>query len=63
MEDETVIDDRYLGKPDVALLLGVTTRSIDNWTKDGRLPKPERLPNGRPAWRESVIRGAVKSAA
>lgn len=55
--------DRWLSKPEVARLFSVSTRSLDNWVSRGRLPAPDRLPNGRPAWRESVIRGAVKSAA
>lgn len=53
--------DRWLSKPEVARLFGVSTRSLDNWITRGRLPLPDRLPNGRPAWRESVIRGAVRT--
>jgi predicted DNA-binding transcriptional regulator AlpA len=55
--------DRWLGKADLARIFGVTPRSIDNWVSRGRLPAPDRLPNNRPAWRESVIRACVKSAA
>jgi predicted DNA-binding transcriptional regulator AlpA len=54
--------DRWLSKPEVARLYGCTPRSIDNWVQRGKLPHPDRLPNGRPAWRESVVRGAVKAA-
>jgi predicted DNA-binding transcriptional regulator AlpA len=53
--------DHYLSKVAVARIFGCSTRSLDNWVKRGQLPKPERLPNGRPAWRESVIRGSVAS--
>jgi predicted DNA-binding transcriptional regulator AlpA len=55
--------DRYLSKNDLATLYGVSTRTIDNWTKDGRLPAPERLPSNRPRWLESVARQALKSVA
>jgi hypothetical protein len=56
-------DDRWMDKGEVARLFGCTPRSIDNWTKAGKLAPPDRLPNGRPAWRESVIRGSVSSPA
>ncbi|MDQ5945451.1 MAG: hypothetical protein QG619_873 [Pseudomonadota bacterium] len=63
MRNDPLKDDPWLLKPAVAQAFGgVTTRSVDNWVKSGRLPPPDRLPNGRPAWRESVIRNAVKSA-
>ena len=48
--------DRFVSKPELARTLSMTTRSVDNWCKAGRLPPPDRLPNGRPAWRESVLR-------
>lgn len=54
-------EDRWLDKGAVARLFDVTPRSIDNWTRRGLLPAPDRLPNGRPAWKESVIRGSVTS--
>ena len=56
-------NDPYRLKPWVANYFSTTTRTVDNWIRAGRLPQPDRLPNGRPAWRESVIRAAVKSAA
>ena len=60
--DSTTLDDPYRRKPEVARHFSVTPRTIDNWVRAGRLPEPERLPNGRPAWRESVIRAAMNAA-
>lgn len=55
-------DETYLSKTKLALRFGVTTRSIDNWVKAGRLAAPHRLPNGRPAWPASVVEAAAKPA-
>jgi len=54
--------DRWLTKPEVAYTLSTTTRTVDRWVARGVLPPPDRLPNGRPAWRASVIRDAVRTA-
>lgn len=56
------LTDRWLSKPDVALILSTTTRTVDRWVARGVLPPPDRLPNGRPAWRASVVYAAVRSA-
>ncbi len=56
------ITERYLSKREVATLYGVTTRTIDDWTFNGRFPKPDRLPSGRPRWRESVVQRQVRHA-
>jgi predicted DNA-binding transcriptional regulator AlpA len=53
--------DPYLNQTAAAALFGVTTRAIYNWTKAGRLPPPEVLPNGWKAWRQSTLRACVKS--
>ena len=52
-------EDRYLSKREVAALYGVSTRTIDDWTKAGRFPKPFRLPSGRPRWPHSQVTGGV----
>jgi predicted DNA-binding transcriptional regulator AlpA len=53
----------YLGVTDVARLFNVSERSIHNWRRAGKLPEPDKLPSGRPCWRESVLRNYVKQGA
>jgi predicted DNA-binding transcriptional regulator AlpA len=52
--------DRYLTRQQMADLFSVTTRTIDAWAQCGRLPKPDRLPSGRPRWPEAVAESAVR---
>lgn len=54
--------ERYMSKREVAVLYGVTTRTIDEWVQVGRFPKPDRLPNHRPRWRASVVDRQVRKA-
>lgn len=54
------MQDRYFTKREVADLCGVSRRSIDAWIQAGRFPHPERLPSGRPRWREAVVRAAIR---
>jgi predicted DNA-binding transcriptional regulator AlpA len=53
------MNDRFMPKSEVARYFGISTRSVDYWVEAKRLPVPERLPNGRPAWRQSVIESLV----
>ena len=38
----------------VAEIVGVSTRTIQRWVRDGKMPKPIS-PNGRPYWRRADI--------
>ena len=55
--------ERYLTPTDVAHMFGVSERSVFSWRRAGKLPEPDTLPNGRPGWRESVLRNFVKPGA
>lgn len=55
--------DRWLSKDEIARRFNCSPRSVDNWVRRGTFPAPDRLPNGRPAWRESVVLASVKQSA
>jgi len=40
----------FLTSSEVASLLGVTKRTIFNWLKAGKIPQPQRRPNGYFQW-------------
>ena len=41
---------QYLTSTEVADLLGVTKRTLFNWLKAGKIPQPQRRPNGYFRW-------------
>jgi predicted DNA-binding transcriptional regulator AlpA len=48
------MENRFLRKNDVALRYGITVRSVERMTEDGRLPRP--VYRGRfPLWHESEL--------
>lgn len=55
--------DPYLSRREVAKLLGVTTRTVDQWAADPRTGLAEiafHLPSGRKRWLESQVRAWVE---
>jgi predicted DNA-binding transcriptional regulator AlpA len=59
--EDRSMNDRLMTTREVADFFHNTPRSIFNWEKSGRLPPPLRLPNGRKAWKETVIRSLVET--
>lgn len=47
---------------EVARLAGVTTRTIYNWLKEGRLTEPLRAPNGYRMWTPEQAAAAMRLA-
>lgn len=47
--------ERMLTRRDLATFYRVTTRTVDEWRREGRLPPAELTPSGRPRWRESAL--------
>ncbi len=41
---------QHLTSTEVADLLGVTKRTLFNWLKAGKIPQPQRRPNGYFQW-------------
>jgi predicted site-specific integrase-resolvase len=52
----------YLWKRNVAERYSVSTRTVDRWKKDGRLPRPTRMPNGREAWTDEQLETNERNA-
>jgi predicted DNA-binding transcriptional regulator AlpA len=50
----------YVGKPELAALFDVTTKTIDAWVKAKILPPPVRI-TSRLRWPRAVIRAAVEA--
>ena len=48
-------DNHYLKHAEVAALLGVTQRTLQNWVRDGRFPQPMRLTRIALRWRREDI--------
>jgi predicted site-specific integrase-resolvase len=46
---------QWLPKRLVAERYNASARTIERWVKQGRLPKPTRLPNGRDYWANTVL--------
>lgn len=44
----------YLKKVEIAKMLRVTTRTIENYVNKGLLPAPVRI-GGRPLWPEDIV--------
>jgi predicted DNA-binding transcriptional regulator AlpA len=42
--------EHFLTSSEVAALMGVTKRTIFNWLKCGKIPQPQRKPNGYFQW-------------
>lgn len=55
-----MMQDRAVPRTEVrALLGGVTTETVSNWIKDGRLPKPDLQVSRRTVfWKASTLRKA-----
>lgn len=45
-------------KSEVAALLRVTPRTIENYLKAGRIPRPTK-PGGRPLWSRAVMQACL----
>jgi hypothetical protein len=45
----------WFWRPDLAKRYNRTPRTIMRWEKSGRLPPPTMMPNGRPAWANTII--------
>lgn len=41
----------YVTKRELAKFYGVSTRTIDVWRSEGKIPQPEMTPGGRPRWK------------
>jgi hypothetical protein len=50
----------YWSATRVAQFFDVGPRALYNWVRDGRLPPPVLLPNGRKGWQASMVRSLVK---
>ena len=51
--------DRVLWRYELCEILGVTTTSIQNWLKSGKLPRPDvDLSQKTKGWRISTLRAA-----
>jgi predicted DNA-binding transcriptional regulator AlpA len=48
--------DSFITPQEVARLASVTTKTVDNWISQGKIPTPGRTPSGRRRWRLSVIK-------
>ena len=46
---------KWFSQTALAKRYGVTTRTVQRWTKSGKLPPPDKLPRGRAAWGDIVI--------
>jgi len=57
---ELTVNEQMMSTRQVADFCGVSTRTIGNWISAGKISAPARLPNGRPAWPESVVKDFVK---
>jgi predicted DNA-binding transcriptional regulator AlpA len=54
----------YLSNTEAAALLGVVTRTLDNWRrKRPGFPRPIRLPSGRWRWRRAELLAWIESHA
>jgi hypothetical protein len=53
---------KYLRKAAVSVRYGVTNRSIERMTTDGRLPPPDRFLGKCPLWDEAKLDAADKAA-
>jgi predicted site-specific integrase-resolvase len=45
----------YFSQTTLAERYDVTPRTIQRWTKSGKLPPPTLLPSGRPGWGNTII--------
>jgi hypothetical protein len=55
--------DRKLYATETAAFFGITERTLTTWQRDGKVPQPEFLPNGRRFWRQSVLQACIKTTA
>jgi excisionase family DNA binding protein len=46
-----VDENRLLSRKELAAVLGVSTRTVDRWIRDGEGPPATLLPGGRRRWR------------
>jgi excisionase family DNA binding protein len=46
-----VDENRLLSRKELAAALGVSTRTVDRWIRDGEGPPATLLPGGRRRWR------------
>jgi excisionase family DNA binding protein len=50
-ECAAVDDNRLLSRKELAAALGVSTRTVDRWIREGTGPPATLLPGGRRRWR------------
>jgi excisionase family DNA binding protein len=50
-ECAAVDENRLLSRKELAAALGVSTRTVDRWIRDGEGPPATLLPSGRRRWR------------
>jgi predicted DNA-binding transcriptional regulator AlpA len=60
MKSETEPEiDRVLWRHELCAIMGVTTESIQNWMKSGKLPRPDvDMSRKTKGWRLSTLRAA-----
>lgn len=46
---------QMVGQKEIAEMLGWSKQQVSNYYRDGRLPEPDSVIGGRPAWRRKVI--------
>lgn len=51
---------RLVARPGVALILGVSQERVRQLIEAGRLPPPDALVDGKPAWKPAKIRAYAK---
>lgn len=49
--------EELLDKAGIARAKGVTRQAVDDLRKRGKLPEPDYVINGRPAWKLSTLKG------
>lgn len=58
-----VVGEQLLGPREVAAAVGVCARTLRNWVRDGRFPKPDLRPSATtPRWKASTVRAWIDAA-
>ena len=61
LEANQLPQHQWLSSKELSVVIGVTDRTVQNWRKDGKFPKPVRLSPRAVAWREREILEWIES--
>lgn len=50
-----IVSGQLIGQKEIGELLGWSKQQVSNYYKEGRLPEPDQVIAGRPAWSRSKI--------